>query len=82
MAKLLLACAAMAVGVRLVGRALPSILALVVGVPLGAMLFVLFARWLRFLDGADGERLRQLAHLIPSRARGSYGALVDFLVHA
>ena len=82
MAKLLLACAAMAIGVRLVGRALPSILALVVGVPLGAMLFVLFARWLRFLDGADGERLRQLAHLIPSRARGSYGAFVDFLVHA
>ena len=82
MARLLLACAAMAVGVRLVGRSLPSILALVVGVPLGAVLFVLFARWLRFLDGADGDRLRQLARLIPSRARGSYGALVDFLVHA
>jgi O-antigen/teichoic acid export membrane protein len=81
MARLLLACAAMAMGVRLVGRALPSILALVVGVPLGAVLFVLFARWLRFLDGADGERLRQLARLVPSRARGSYGALVDFLVH-
>jgi hypothetical protein len=46
------------------------------------VLFVLFASWLRFLDGADGERLRQLARLVPSRARGSYGALVDFLVHA
>jgi lipopolysaccharide exporter len=82
MARLLLACTLMAVVVRLAGRPLPSILALLVGVPLGATVFVLLTRWLRFLDAADGQRLRQLERLVPHRARGSYMALVDFVVPA
>jgi lipopolysaccharide exporter len=82
MARLLLACAAMAVAVRLVGRNLAPLLALLVGIPLGAVLFILFARWLRFLDASDGDRLRQLGRLVPSGVRGGYVALVDFLVQA
>ena len=82
MGKLLLACIAMAVSVRLVVGTLPPLPALVLGIPLGAGLFVLLARALRFLDAADGDRLRHLERLFPSRARASYRAIVGFVAPA
>jgi len=80
MARLLLACTAMFFGVRLVGRPLGSLPALLVGVPVGIAIFAFLARLLRCLDAADGERLRQLRRLLPAGARRPYVALVDFLV--
>jgi len=80
MAKLLVACGTMLVCVRLVGRGLPSLPALLVGIPFGASIFLVLTRWLRVLDAADRARLLQLDRLIPSRARGAYVAVVDFLV--
>jgi O-antigen/teichoic acid export membrane protein len=82
MAKLLLACVAMFACVRLLGRPLTSLLALVLGIPVGAAVFFVLARWLRLLDQADRERLRRLDRLVPSPARGSYLAVVEFLVPA
>jgi O-antigen/teichoic acid export membrane protein len=82
MARLLFACAAMFVCVRLVGRPLPSILALLVGIPSGVAIFVVLTRWLKVLDAADRQRLRRLDRMVPSPARGSYLALVDFVVPA
>ncbi len=82
MAKLLLACLVMFAGVRLVGHSLPSLLALLLGIPFGVTIFVVLTRWLRCLDGADRDRLRRLDRLMPSRARGSYLAVVDFLAPA
>lgn len=82
MGKLLVACVAMFLCVRAVERELPSLLALLLGVPFGAALFLVITRWLRFLDAADRARLRQLQRLMPSRARGSYLAIIDYLVPA
>ena len=82
MAKLLAVCIAMSGLVRLTGAWLPSLLALLVGIPLGAAIFGVLTRWLRCLDSADRDRLRKLDRLIPMRARGSYLAMVDFLAHA
>jgi lipopolysaccharide exporter len=81
-AKLALACGAMFVGVRLVGRPLPPLAAILVGVPVGVAIFAVFTRLLRYLDEADQGRLRQLGRMLPSRARGAFTALVDFLVRA
>jgi O-antigen/teichoic acid export membrane protein len=82
MARLLVACVAMFVCVRLVGSWLPSLLALLLGIPFGAAVFFALTRWLKFLDAADRARLRQLERLMPTRARGSYLAVVDYLVPA
>jgi O-antigen/teichoic acid export membrane protein len=82
MARLLVASGAMFVAVRAVGRWLPSLLALLVGIPLGVATFVVLTRWLQCLDAADRARLRQLERLLPARARGSYLAVVDFLAPA
>jgi O-antigen/teichoic acid export membrane protein len=82
MGRLLLACAAMFACVRLVGRPLPPLAALLVGIPLGVATFVLLARALRCLDAADRDRLRGLDRLMPSRARIGYRSVVDFLVPA
>jgi len=80
MLKLLLACTAMFLGVRLVVRLLPALPALVLGIPLGVLIFALGTRWLRCLNTTDARRLRQLDRLFPGRLRGAYDALVDFLV--
>jgi O-antigen/teichoic acid export membrane protein len=80
MARLLVACAVMFAVVRLIVGHLPALLALLVGIPVGAAVFALLVRVLRCLDGADGDRLRQLRKLVPGRARGSYLRVVDFLV--
>jgi hypothetical protein len=81
-AKLLAACTVMFFAVRLVGWPLASLPALIVGIPLGAAIFVLLMRWLRCLDPTDGDRLRQLDRLLPARLRGPYVAVVDFLAPA
>lgn len=78
-AKLLAASAAMLGAVRLVGWRLPALPALVLGIPVGAAVFVVLMRWLRCLDPTDRDRLRQLARLMPSRTRGAYRAVIGFL---
>jgi O-antigen/teichoic acid export membrane protein len=82
MAKLLFACAAMFVGVKVIGRALPPLPALLVGVPFGVSIFAILVRWLRCLDDADRYRLGQLERMFPGRARGLYRGLLQFLVPA
>lgn len=82
MARLLGACVAMFLCVQFLEHRLPSLLALVVGIPFGAAVFLVLARWLKVLDAADRARLRQLERLMPSRARGSYLAVVDLLFSA
>jgi O-antigen/teichoic acid export membrane protein len=77
--RLLLACAGMAAGVRLLGRGLSPVPSLLMGVPAGVLLFVLLARWLRLLDVADAARLDQVAGMVPARARRSLRALIAFV---
>ena len=81
-AKLLLACTLMFFGVRLAGGPLRSLPALIVGIPLGATIFILLVRWLRCVDPTDRDRLRQLDRLLPARVRRPYVAVVDFLAPA
>ncbi len=82
MARLLVACMAMFFDVHaLVGR-VPSVPALLAGIPLGCLVFVLLTRILRCLDRDDRDRLTQMKRLLPARARGAYLSLVDFLVRA
>jgi O-antigen/teichoic acid export membrane protein len=80
MLKLLVACTAMFLGVRLFVRLVPAVPAIVLGIPLGVLLFALGTRWLRCLDTADARRLRQLDRLFPGGLRRAYAALVAFLV--
>ena len=80
MIKLLLAVTAMFFGVRAVIPFLPPLAGVAVGIPLGIAIFAVATRLLRCLDRADADRLRQIGRLLPSRTRGSYGALVAFLV--
>jgi len=80
MGKLLLASGVMFVGVRPLGRLLPALPALLVGIPLGVAIFVAFMRWLKCLDAADRGRLRRLDRLLPARVRGSYLTVIDLLV--
>jgi lipopolysaccharide exporter len=80
MAKLMLASVAMYAGVRLIGLHLPALLALIVGIPAGGVIFIVLVRVLRCLDAADGDRLRTLKKMVPGRARGGYLRVVDFLV--
>jgi len=82
MIKLLVACTAMFVAVRLVQRPLPALAGLVVGIPVGAAIFVVATRLLGFLDSADRGRLQRLGRMLPARARGAYSTLVDFLARA
>jgi hypothetical protein len=68
--------------VRLAGLYLQGLPALVVAIPLGAVVFVLMTRALRCLDGADRDRLKGLERLVPSVARAPYHSVIDFLVPA
>jgi len=80
--KLLATCTAMFAGVRLIGRYLPSLLALLVGIPVGVAIFVLLTRILRCLNNVDRDRLRTLDRIMPARIRGAYLALVSALAPA
>jgi O-antigen/teichoic acid export membrane protein len=79
-ARLLVACIAMFLGVRFVELRLHPLLALLVGIPVGATIFVLLLRLLRCLDEADGGRLRRLQRMVPGRVRARYLKVVDFVV--
>jgi O-antigen/teichoic acid export membrane protein len=81
-ARLLAACGAMYGVVRLVEARLPSLAALVVGVPVGAATFIVLVRLLRCLDGADRDRLRRLDRIVPGRARPAYLRVIDFVAPA
>ena len=78
-AKLISACTVMFIGVRMATRTMPPLLALLVGVPVGVVIFVVLTRLLRCLDKADQYRLRQLERLIPGPLRAPYVRLVGFL---
>ena len=82
MARLLVACTAMFFAVRVVVGKVPSVPALLVGIPLGMVIFVLLTRVLRCLDRDDRDRLAQMKRLLPARARGPYLSVVDFLIRA
>jgi O-antigen/teichoic acid export membrane protein len=77
--KVLAAAAVMFFAVRLVARPLGSLPALLLGIPVGAAVFVLLLRVLRCLDAGDRERLRQLARFFPRPARRGYVAILRFL---
>jgi O-antigen/teichoic acid export membrane protein len=79
MLRLLAACVAMFVVVRLVGHRLPPLLTLLVGIPLGAGVFLVLVRLLRCIDGEDADRLRQMKRLVPAAVRGPYVRVVAFL---
>ena len=81
-AKLIITCTAMYVGVRFVGSQVPPLLGIVLGVPLGVAIFVVLMRTLRCLDSVDRERLRTIASLLPARIRGLYRTIVDIIVPA
>lgn len=78
-ARLLVACVAMFFAVRAIELRLHPLLALIVGIPVGATIFVVLLRALRCLDEADGGRLRRLQRMVPGRARARYLRLVDFV---
>jgi O-antigen/teichoic acid export membrane protein len=80
MLRLLLSSVAMYGSVRLLGAHLPPLLALIVGIPAGAAVFIFLVRLLRVLDAADGDRLRTLQKMFPGRVRGGYLRVVGFLV--
>jgi O-antigen/teichoic acid export membrane protein len=82
MIRLLFVCTVMYVGVRAVGRPLPSLGAILAGVPVGLIIFVVLTRVFRCLDALDGDRLRRLRRVMPDRLRNPYVAVVDFLVPA
>jgi O-antigen/teichoic acid export membrane protein len=79
-ARLLVACTAMFASVRLIEMRLHPLLALAVGIPVGAAVFIVLVRVLRCLDEADGGRLRRLQRMVPARARARYLQVVDFVV--
>ena len=80
MVRLLAASVIMFVVVRVVGQHLPPLLALVLGIPLGALVFFIFVRLLRCLDQTDADRLRQLKRVVPEMLRAPYMRLVTLLV--
>ena len=80
MARMLVTCTAMFFAVRAVAGMLPSVPALLAGIPVGFLIFVLLTRILRCLDRDDRDRLTQLKRLLPARARSPYLSLVDFVV--
>jgi O-antigen/teichoic acid export membrane protein len=65
--------------VHLVAMRLPPLAALIVGIPLGAAIFIFLMRALRCLDKADRDRLRTLNTMLPARARASFLAVVNFM---
>ncbi len=77
--RLLAACVAMYLAVSFVERHLPPLLALIVGMPMGAAIFITLLRGFRCLDASDGDRLRRLKRVVPGRARAYYLRLVDFV---
>lgn len=80
MLRLLAAGVVMFAVVRVVGRHLPPLLTLLLGIPVGALVFFIFVRLLRCLDQTDGDRLRQLKRVVPEMLRGPYMRLVGLLV--
>jgi O-antigen/teichoic acid export membrane protein len=53
--------------------------ALLLGIPLGVVVFVPLMRWVRCLDKVDRDRLRGLASMLPAPARQPYRRLIDVL---
>ncbi len=78
--KVLTVCTIMYVGVSFVVLHLPSLLAIIVGVPVGIAIFAVLMRWMRCLDSTDRERLRTIASLLPARTRRPYRTILDFIV--
>lgn len=75
----LAAAAAMGGLVWAAGSLLPDILALSVGVPLGALLYVLFLRLFRVLDAGDAVRFASLAKGVPPRFRPQAQWVIRFI---
>jgi O-antigen/teichoic acid export membrane protein len=78
--KLVTSCTIMFGAVRLTVRYLPPLPGLIIGILVGATVFVLAMRWLRCLDKDDGDRLRHLDRMLPARLRRPYEAVIAFLV--
>jgi len=69
----------MGVSVWALTIALPPVIALVVGVPVGSLLYPVFLRVTRSLDPGDRNRLLALGRMLPARLRRPYGSLLDWL---
>jgi O-antigen/teichoic acid export membrane protein len=67
--RLLAVTAVMGLVVAAVARLLPPLPAVLLGVPVGALVFAVGLRLSRFLDNQDLERLRALARALPAPAR-------------
>jgi O-antigen/teichoic acid export membrane protein len=77
--RLLAATAVMGVLVAAVARLLPPLPAVLLGVPLGALVFAVGLRLSRFLDRQDLDRLRALARALPAPARPLFERLCHFV---
>jgi O-antigen/teichoic acid export membrane protein len=81
-ARLVAVSAVMFLTVRFVGRHLHPVPGLIIGIPVGAVIFGVLLRLARCLDETDRDRLGHLASLLPSRARAPYRAVIRYLVPA
>ena len=66
--------------VWMLSRALPgSVLDVVVGVPVGAVVMIVGLRVVGYLEPADRTRLAPLQRLLPGGLRSRFNRLVEFL---
>ena len=77
--RLPIAAALMAGVVFMLARGLPGPIALVIAVPLGAVVYVLALRTLHCLDASDAHRLGAFGHAVPLALRPAFERLVRFV---
>jgi O-antigen/teichoic acid export membrane protein len=80
LARILLCGGGMTAAVLLLLQYLHGVAALVCGVPIGAIVFLLLLRITGALESADMNRLQALEHYVPGRLAGIFHALLSFLV--
>lgn len=80
MGRIVLACVPMVIAVRLIADAVHHWPALLLGVPLGAALYLVCLKALRVIRPVDHDRLASLARLIPAALRSSYRRMLAWVV--
>lgn len=78
--RLVFSALAMAVAVAALGRFVPPVLGLLLGIPLGVAVLALMLRLTRTLDAADAGRLASLGRLFPAALRPRYVAMLRVMV--
>ena len=77
--RILISGAVMAMGVALVVRHFSPALAILLGVPAGAIVYLGCIRMLGVLNAADRYRLRSIGHRLPAGVRPAWMKAVDLL---